>query len=126
MRYARVVHRGDRPCLCGASVAAVDNPALALLDEGIRCTTGPISFPLRLQLAAANKARCLTATNTEVLETTEALLPVHRERLYPPTTTLSIFMRQTLEADASCQRAVNLFSSVAQAQSAKNVDLARV
>ena len=46
-------------------------------------------------------------TSAEVLETTEALLPVHRERLYPPTTTLSIFMRQTLEADASCQRAVN-------------------
>ena len=46
-------------------------------------------------------------TSAEVLETTEALLPVHRERLYPPTTTLSMFMRQTLEADASCQRAVN-------------------
>ena len=42
-------------------------------------------------------------TSAELLETTEALLPVHRERLYPPTTTLSIFMRQTLEADASCQ-----------------------
>ena len=67
MRCARVIHRGDRPCLCGASVAAVDNPALALLDEGIGCTTGPISFPLRLQLAAASKARFLTATNKPVL-----------------------------------------------------------
>ena len=46
-------------------------------------------------------------TSTELLEATEALLPVHRERLYPPATTLSIFMRQTLEADASCQNAVN-------------------
>ena len=45
--------------------------------------------------------------SVELLETTEALLPVHRERLYPPTTTLSRVMRQTLEADASCQRAVN-------------------
>ena len=46
-------------------------------------------------------------TSAQVLETAEALLPLHRERLYPPTTTLSIFMRQTLEADATCQRAVN-------------------
>jgi len=29
------------------------------------------------------------------------------ERLYPPTTTLSMFMRQTLGADATCQKAVN-------------------
>jgi hypothetical protein len=46
-------------------------------------------------------------TSEELLQTTEALLPKHRERLYPPTVTLSLFMRQTLEADASCQRAVN-------------------
>ena len=46
-------------------------------------------------------------TSAELLQTTEALLPVHRERLYPPTVTLSMFMRQTLEADASCQKAVN-------------------
>jgi len=38
---------------------------------------------------------------------TEALLPEHRERLYPPTVTLSMFMRQVLEADGSCQKAVN-------------------
>ena len=46
-------------------------------------------------------------TSEELLQTTEALLPQHRERLYSPTVTLSMFMRQTLEADASCQRAVN-------------------
>ena len=46
-------------------------------------------------------------TSPQLLETTEALLPDHRERLYPPTVTLSMFMRQTLEADASCQKAVN-------------------
>lgn len=46
-------------------------------------------------------------TSMELLETTEALLPVHRERLYPATVTLPMFMRQTLEADASCQKAVN-------------------
>lgn len=46
-------------------------------------------------------------TGPELLETTEALLPEHRERLYPPTVTLSMFMRQVLEADGSCQKAVN-------------------
>jgi Transposase DDE domain len=46
-------------------------------------------------------------THPELLETTEALLPEHRERLYPPTVTLSMFMRQALETDGSCQRAVN-------------------
>ena len=46
-------------------------------------------------------------TSAELLETTEALLPEHRERLYPPTVTLSIFMRQVLEADGLCQKAVN-------------------
>jgi hypothetical protein len=46
-------------------------------------------------------------TSPELLETTEAQLPEHRERLYPPTVTLSMFMRQVLEADGSCQKAVN-------------------
>ena len=46
-------------------------------------------------------------TSPELLQTTEALSPEHRERLYPPTVTLSMFMRQVLEADGSCQKAVN-------------------
>jgi len=46
-------------------------------------------------------------TGPELLEVTEAHLPEHRERLYPPTVTLSMFMRQALEEDRSCQRAVN-------------------
>ena len=46
-------------------------------------------------------------TSPALIETTEALLPEHRERLYPPTVTLSMFMRQALDADASCQKAVN-------------------
>lgn len=46
-------------------------------------------------------------TSPELLETTEALQPEHRERVYTPTVTLSMFMRQVLEADGSCQKAVN-------------------
>jgi hypothetical protein len=50
-------------------------------------------------------------TSPELLETTEAQLPEHRERLYPPTVALSMFMRQVLEADGSCQKAVNGWSA---------------
>ena len=64
MRSTRVIHRGDRPCLCGASVAAVDTPALVSLEEGIGCTRAASSFLVSLQPAAARKARFLTATNT--------------------------------------------------------------
>lgn len=46
-------------------------------------------------------------TGEELLEVTEAHLPEHRERLYPPTVTLSMFVRQALDPDRSCQRAVN-------------------
>ena len=46
-------------------------------------------------------------TSPELLEMTEALLPEHRERLYPPTVTLAMFMLQVLQTDGSCQKAVN-------------------
>lgn len=46
-------------------------------------------------------------TSPQLLETTEALLPEHRQRLYLPMVTLSMFMRQVLQADGSCQKAVN-------------------
>jgi len=49
-------------------------------------------------------------TAPELLETVEAQLPRHRERLFPPTETLSIFIAQALSADSSCQRAVNEFA----------------
>ncbi len=51
-------------------------------------------------------------TGPELLELTEAHLPeAHRERLYPPTVTLSMFVRQALSADASCQRAVDAWAA---------------
>ncbi|MGH8165595.1 MAG: IS4 family transposase [Woeseiaceae bacterium] len=46
-------------------------------------------------------------TEPELFETLESLLPEHRERLFPPTETLSMFLAQALNADRSCQRAVN-------------------
>lgn len=46
-------------------------------------------------------------TGPGLLALTEAHLGEHRERVYPPTVTLSMFIKQALEEDGSCQRAVN-------------------
>lgn len=46
-------------------------------------------------------------TAPELFETVESLLPEHRERLFPPTETLSLFLAQALSADRSCQKAVD-------------------
>ena len=46
-------------------------------------------------------------TSEQLLDKVESLLPDHRERLFPPTETLSMFMAQALSADGSCQKAVN-------------------
>ena len=55
-------------------------------------------------------------TGPELLEVTEAHLPEHRERLYPPTVALSMFMRQALDADGSCQKAVNSWAAQRRAE----------
>jgi len=46
-------------------------------------------------------------TGPQLLERVDAALPEHRERLYPPTETLSMFVTQVLSADGSCQQAVD-------------------
>jgi hypothetical protein len=46
-------------------------------------------------------------TGPELLDQVESLLPQHRERLFPPTETLSMFLAQALSADRSCQKAVD-------------------
>ena len=48
---------------------------------------------------------CLTSD--ALLHKVEELLPEHRERLYPPTETLSMFLAQAMSADRSCQHIVN-------------------
>lgn len=47
----------------------------------------------------------------ELLEVTEAYLPDYRERLYSPTETLSMFLKQVIEEDRSCQKAVNAWAA---------------
>ncbi|MDH4138440.1 MAG: IS4 family transposase [Anaerolineae bacterium] len=46
-------------------------------------------------------------TRSELLTEVEPLVPPHRERVFPPTETLSMFLAQALSADRSCQKAVN-------------------
>jgi hypothetical protein len=46
-------------------------------------------------------------TSDALLSQVEAHLPEHRERLFPPTETLSMFLAQAMSADRSCQYVVN-------------------
>jgi hypothetical protein len=46
-------------------------------------------------------------TSDALLSKVEEQLPAHRERLFPPTETLSMFLAQAMSADRSCQNSVN-------------------
>jgi hypothetical protein len=46
-------------------------------------------------------------TDQAMFEKIQSLLPEHRERVYTPTDTLSMFMAQALNSDRSCQHAVD-------------------
>jgi len=46
-------------------------------------------------------------TRPPLLDVVDEQLPTHRERLYTPTTTLSLFMAQAMNSDASCQNTVD-------------------
>lgn len=46
-------------------------------------------------------------TSPQLLEQVEAHLPEHRERKFPPTVALAMFLGQVMSADGSCQNAVD-------------------
>lgn len=46
-------------------------------------------------------------TGPQLLADVEALLPEHRERQFPPTETLAMFLAQALSPDGSCRQVVN-------------------
>lgn len=46
-------------------------------------------------------------THPELLNDLEAELPPHRERRFPPTETLSMFIAQVLSANGSCRNTVD-------------------
>lgn len=67
-------------------------------------------LPGRVQYHAAHCSavdffNALTAPG--LLDYLDAHLPAHRERLFPPTETLSMFLAQALSVDGSCQWTVN-------------------
>ena len=62
-------------------------------------------------------------TGPELLEVTETHSPEHRERLYPPTVTLAMFMGQALNADGSCQRAVNAWAAQRSAEGLNEISV---
>ncbi len=49
-------------------------------------------------------------TAPQLLQRVESILPAYRDRLFPPTETLSMFLAQALSADRSCQNAVDELS----------------
>ena len=67
-------------------------------------------------------------TGPEMLEMTDSLLPEHRERLYPPTLALSMFMGQVLSEDGSCQKAVDSWAAqrAAEGLSVQSVNTAPI
>jgi len=46
-------------------------------------------------------------TSDALFDQVDSLLPEHRERQYPPTETLSLFLSQVMSSDRSCQNIVN-------------------
>ena len=46
-------------------------------------------------------------TSDKLFDKVESLLPAHREREFPPTETLSMFLSQVMSADRSCQNTVD-------------------
>ncbi len=46
-------------------------------------------------------------TGPELFDVIESNLPNHRERRFPPTETLAMFLSQALNSDSSCQQVVN-------------------
>ena len=63
-------------------------------------------FAKRAQKVDANHFFNLL-TDPRMLDMVEAQLPEHRERQFPPTVTLAMFLGQIMSADGSCQNAVN-------------------
>lgn len=56
----------------------------------------------------SNSVSCFNMlTSDALLDRVEQLLPQHRERLFPPTQTLSMYLAQVMSADRSCQNVVN-------------------
>ncbi len=63
-------------------------------------------------------------TNDDLFDKLEEQLPEHREREFPPTETLSMFLSQMVNPDSSCQKAVNDAAFKRLISGFKNISLA--
>ena len=63
------------------------------------------------QLASSSTAAFVQLlSGPQLFEAVQSQLPRHRQRVYPPLQTLSMFVTQALSADGACQQAVNAVS----------------
>ncbi len=63
---------------------------------------------IRSQMASTDCLSAFSLLTSELLfDEIEKRLPDHRERLFPPTETLAMFVAQAMSTDRSCQHAVN-------------------
>lgn len=74
-------------------------------------TSKTIRNQQRIIRGHCTESNCFSAFNlltSDILfDELEKRLPEHRERLFPPTETLAMFVAQAMSADRSCQHAVN-------------------
>ena len=93
---------------CCYRTAGEQNPRPALRDRSAAFQAQPHQSRVGGQgqrLEGVDFSNALTGP--ELLEKAGALLPEHRERLYPPTVAVAMFVKQARSEDRSSQRAVN-------------------
>ena len=77
----------------------------------MNCSQSDAARQQRLVLSRAEQTQVSdffdVLTGPRLLQEVEDLLPAHRERVFPPTETLALFMAQALSADGSCRQVVN-------------------
>jgi hypothetical protein len=95
---------GKMVSLSRQTIATIQEPALMHSNLSV------LSQQRRIQHHAASSDAFRffdLLTSPDLFEALEASLPVHRERLFPPTETLSMFVAQACKPDRSCQGIVD-------------------
>jgi hypothetical protein len=86
------------------TIVTIKMPASQYINRSIQ----PLQQRIKHYATASNAFDFFNQlTSQDLLETLESTLPEHRERLFPPTETLSMFLAQALKPDRSCQGIVN-------------------
>ena len=86
------------------TIATIQEPAHMHSNRSV------LSRQRRVQHHAGTNDACRffdLLTSPDLFDALERALPAHRERLFPPTETLSMFMAQALKPDRSCQGIVD-------------------